>query len=136
MGDVWVEDGRIVADPARAADSTHDCAGCVVMAGGIDIHSHIAGTNVNTARLLLPQLRGTPAEHAVPVSEMIGHLYAAMGFTTVVEPAVSPHVALQAQCELLAIPVIDKAILAVIGNEEMRSPTTPDAHLPAPARSG
>ena len=32
-----------------------DCTGCVVMAGAIDIHSHIGGGNVNTARLLLPE---------------------------------------------------------------------------------
>ena len=41
-----------------------------------------------------------------------------MGFTTVVEPAISPHVALQAQLELAAIPFIDKAILCVLGNED------------------
>ena len=30
--------------------------GMVVMAGGIDIHSHIAGGNVNNARLLSPEI--------------------------------------------------------------------------------
>jgi formylmethanofuran dehydrogenase subunit A len=41
-----------------------------------------------------------------------------MGFTMVVEPAISPHVAVSAQVELAAIPVIDTAILAVLGNED------------------
>jgi formylmethanofuran dehydrogenase subunit A len=41
-----------------------------------------------------------------------------MGFTTVVEPAVAPHCALHAHLELTDTPIIDKAILAVLGNED------------------
>jgi formylmethanofuran dehydrogenase subunit A len=56
VGDVWVRDGRIVdAPPGGHADDTHDATGKIVMAGAIDIHSHIAGANTNTARLLLPE---------------------------------------------------------------------------------
>ncbi len=117
-GDVWIEDGHIVATPDRQPDERHDVAGCVVMAGGIDIHSHIAGVNVNTARLLLPELRQDGALACAPVAEVIGSLYAAMGFTTVVEPAISPHQALQAHLELAAIPFIDRAILGVMGNDD------------------
>ncbi len=117
-GDVWFEDGRVVdADPARAAGETYDASGCVVMAGGLDMHSHIAGANVNTSRLLLPELRPEIAD-SIPVSEAIGRKYTAMGYTLVVEPAVSPHSALQAQLELAQIPVIDRAILTVLGNED------------------
>jgi formylmethanofuran dehydrogenase subunit A len=118
VGDVWIEDGRIVAAPERPADSVLDCSGRIVMAGGIDIHSHIAGANVNTARLLLPQLQGSPAAAAVPPAGLIGQLYAAMGYTLVVEPAISPQVAVQAHQELSAIPAIDTAILTVLGNED------------------
>lgn len=119
VSDLWWRDGRIVAPPPDAkADATHDVSGCIIMAGGIDIHSHIAGTNVNTARLLLPDLRATDAAASVPVTETIGRLYAAMGFTTVVEPAISPHVASQAHLELADIPIIDTAILAVLGNDD------------------
>jgi len=97
-----------------------------VMAGAIDIHSHIAGWSVNTARLLLPEFRlGSTARPGSPPSSSagwpafeIGCLYAAMGFTTVVEPAVSPHYALHAHLELADIPIIDKATLAVLGNDD------------------
>ncbi len=41
-----------------------------------------------------------------------------MGFTTVVEPAVAPHHALHAHLELADTPIIDKAILAVLGNDD------------------
>jgi len=40
-----------------------------------------------------------------------------MGFTTVVEPAVSPHYALHAHLELGDTPIIDKATLVVLGND-------------------
>ena len=127
VGDVWMRDGRIVdaANGARA-DATYDAAGKIVMAGAIDIHSHIAGWNVNTARLLLPELHraATRQPEAVPLKAArcstfeTGCLYAAMGFTTVVEPAVSPHYALHAHLELADIPFIDKAILTILGNDD------------------
>src|SRR5579871_6821781 len=62
VGDVWMRDGRIVEAPAgAAAHETFDASGKIIMAGGIDIHSHIAGWSVNTARLLLPEFRlGVP----------------------------------------------------------------------------
>ena len=119
VGDVWIEDERIVAPPeGRAADVTHDATGAIVLAGGIDIHSHIAGSNVNTARLLLPDLRRGGTFDATPASFEIGRLFAQMGFSVVVEPAIPPTVALHAQLELGAIPFIDRGILAVLGNED------------------
>src|SRR5262249_38796888 len=48
-----------------------------------------------------------------------GCRYAEMGFTLVVEPAVAPTYALQAQLELADIAIIDKALLAVLGNDDM-----------------
>ena len=54
--DIWVDDGRIVAaPPGGRADATHDLAGCIVMPGGIDLHSHIGGGKVNIARMLMPE---------------------------------------------------------------------------------
>src|SRR5258708_1747099 len=126
-GDIWMRDGRIVeAPPGENADATYDAAGKIVMAGAIDIHSHIAGWGVDTARPLLPEFRlGAAARPRSPPSSStgwpafrIGCLYAAMGFTTVVEPAVSPHYALHAHLELADIPIIDKATLAVLGNDD------------------
>ena len=89
---------RIVAPPqgGAQADETVDASGLIAMAGGIDIHSHIAGANVNTARLMLPEQHRAHARRpaATPLSQVgwttfeTGRLYAEMGFTTVVEPAV------------------------------------------------
>jgi formylmethanofuran dehydrogenase subunit A len=127
VGDVWMRDGRIVDAPQGArADATHDAAGKIVMPGAIDIHSHIAGWNVNTARLLLPEYHSAAAVRptATHLSKVgwttheTGCLYATMGFTTVVDPAVSPHYALHAHLELADIPIIDKATLAILGNDD------------------
>jgi formylmethanofuran dehydrogenase subunit A len=128
VGDVWFRDGRIVDAPAgdAEADETYDAAGKVVMAGAIDIHSHIAGSNVNTARLLMPELQGAAAaaRPATPLANAgwgtfaTGCRYAGMGFTTVVEPAVAPDYALHAHLELADIPIIDKATLSVLGNDD------------------
>ncbi|HLN08433.1 MAG TPA: formylmethanofuran dehydrogenase subunit A [Xanthobacteraceae bacterium] len=128
VGDVWIGDGRIIAPaPGVVADATFDATGQIVMAGALDIHSHIAGFNANVTRLLLPELHraGAPAAPQAPLSTAAwstfatGCRYAVMGFTTVVEPAVSPHLALQAHLELADIPIIDKATLAILGNDDV-----------------
>lgn len=121
VGDIWMRDGRIVAAPPGGEDDeAFDAAGKIVMAGAIDIHSHIAGTNVNTARLLLPEQRAdsTLLSEAGWSTFATGCRYAEMGFTTVVEPAVAPHHALHAHLELADIPIIDKATLCVLGNDD------------------
>jgi formylmethanofuran dehydrogenase subunit A len=142
IGDVWVRDGRIAASPSAGThpDETYDAAGKVVMAGAIDIHSHIAGANVNTARLLLPEWHrasvtrpaGTPLSDAGWPTFATGCRYAAMGFTLVVEPAVAPHYALHAHLELADVPIIDKATLSILGNDDfllrlLRDKASPDA---------
>jgi len=128
-GDLWMRDGVIIEAPApgtQRVDETIDCSGLIVMAGAIDIHSHIAGANTNTARLMLPEQHRAHARRpaATPLSNAgwstfeTGCLYAQMGFTTVVEPAVSPRHALHAHLELADTPIIDKAILAILGNDD------------------
>ncbi len=52
--DIFIEDGRIVS-PEPNAKVAHEYAvhGKVVMAGGIDPHSHIGGGKMTIARMLL-----------------------------------------------------------------------------------
>jgi formylmethanofuran dehydrogenase subunit A len=141
VADVWFQDGRIIAAVNNAApDATYDAHGKIVMAGAIDIHSHIAGGNVNTARLLVPELdwTGLPPSGDRPCAlgrqstVATGCGYARMGFTTVVEPAIAPHGARHAHLELSDTPIIDKAILCVLGNDDfllrlMRAEESPAA---------
>ncbi|MGA7383398.1 MAG: formylmethanofuran dehydrogenase subunit A [Methylocella sp.] len=142
IADLWIEDGRIAAAwPGRQPDEVHDVSGKIVMAGAIDIHSHIAGGNVNTARLLLPEKH----QNSVPNPPGLtlctakwstfetGAIYASMGFTTVIEPAIVPHQALQAHLELSDIPIIDKGMLTVLGNDDFLLSLLRDGEGPAAA---
>ncbi len=129
---IYVKDNKIV-DPTenekKEYDVIFDVENMIVMAGGIDIHSHIAGGNVNNARLLMPEIhknfventlknRGNlPGRHSRWTTDGTGYRYAEMGFTTVVEPAVLPINSFLTQLELEKIPMIDKAGLAILGND-------------------
>ena len=126
--DVWFRDGYVCPPPDTRsdADQTFELDGKVLMAGAIDIHSHIAGGNVNNARVLLPEQHlAERARYAcLPFAGAkwsafdTGYRYAEMGFSTVIEPAVLPINAAQAHAELADIPIIDKAGLAIIGNDD------------------
>jgi formylmethanofuran dehydrogenase subunit A len=126
VGDVYIEDGRIAEFKPGAVYKVVDVRGKIVMAGGIDIHSHIGGGNVNAARMLLPDAGGgqelplpgqTFAGPCYPASET-GRLYAQMGYTTVMEPAMPMPGALRTHLELADIPYIDRAAVVVLGNED------------------
>ena len=125
--DIFIEDGAIVSDPGPGVDidEVYDAHDKIVMAGGIDIHSHIAGGNVNLARTLLPDQASRdgddsmlPVDRAVFTAREIGELYARMGYATVVEPAMLPCNARDAHRQLAYIPVIDKAALTILGNDD------------------
>ncbi len=128
IGDVFIEDGRIVAAPTdgRKPDATYDLRGKIVMAGGVDLHSHIAGSNVTLAREIMPELPALAAAGGVDIapspatwgSYATGLRYAQMGYTTVIEPALIPTHAIEAQIELAAIPIIDVGALGILGNDD------------------
>lgn len=127
-GDVFIEDGRIAAalPQGRAADDTHDVSGKIVMAGAVDIHSHIGGSNVTMARLLMPELPALANEEGADIASTpaawsafaTGIRYAEMGYTTVIEPALIPTHAIEAQTELARIPIIDVGGLVILGNDD------------------
>ncbi|MBV8651723.1 MAG: amidohydrolase family protein, partial [Alphaproteobacteria bacterium] len=129
--DLWIEDGRIVAPPAGVKpDIVHDVADHVVMAGAIDVHSHIAGGKVNLARLLMaadhrdnPELRQdgflrSGGGIATPSTFTTGYRYAAMGYTSVFEPAMVASNARATHLEMTDVPIVDKGAYVMLGNDE------------------
>ena len=128
--DLWIRDDRIV-DPSQITDResaiTNDLDGAITMAGGVDIHSHIAGGNVNTARLLLPDQHRNhlqrqehlPFYNARWSSFETGYRYTEMGYSMVVEPAMLPVNAPQVHREMADIPIIDTAALAILGSDDL-----------------
>ena len=121
--------GKVVADVGPEARRI-DARGMVVMPGGVDIHAHIAGPKVNAARKLTPdERRDDPLDRTellrsgtggvVPSTFATGYRYSLLGYTTVVEAAAPPLAARQVLSELRDTPMIDKAFLILMGNNQV-----------------
>jgi formylmethanofuran dehydrogenase subunit A len=128
--DIFIENGRIVS-PAPNAKVAHEYPlhGRVVMAGGIDPHSHIGGGKVTIARMLMPEdhigqeearteLTRPGVGHAIPSTMTAGYRYAEMGYTAAFEPAMLPANARQAHMELADTPIIDKGAFVMLGSDD------------------
>ncbi|MGH8647178.1 MAG: formylmethanofuran dehydrogenase subunit A, partial [Gammaproteobacteria bacterium] len=107
----------------------YDIRGRVVMAGAIDIHTHIGGGKVNIARIMLPEdhrhdvrkrtaLTRSGTGHAAPSTSVTGYRYAEMGYTACFEPAMLPSNAREAHMEMADIPIVDKGAYALLGNDD------------------
>jgi len=126
--DICIADGRIVdqAEGGRPIDAT----GMIVLPGGVDVHTHVAGGALNFARGLVPENQRaarkflhTPELRSglggmTPTTFATGYLYAGMGWTTVNEAAVPILSARHTHEELHDIPIVDKTSLVLMGNNE------------------
>jgi formylmethanofuran dehydrogenase subunit A len=124
--DIAVKDGKIVESVSRKA-RVLDASGMTVMPGGVDIHSHIAGSKANCARMMRPEDHSKDTEaktkhtrsgvgHTIPSVFTTGYRYARMGYTTVFEPATPPLKTRHTHEELNDIPIIDKGCFPLFGN--------------------
>ncbi|MCF8158816.1 MAG: formylmethanofuran dehydrogenase subunit A [Burkholderiaceae bacterium] len=129
--DIYIRDGRIVSRPRddETIDQAFNLSGKVLMAGAIDMHTHIGGGKVNIARMMLPEdHRADPSVHselcrsgcghAAPSTFTTGYRYAEMGYTAAFEPALSPANARQSHLEMGDTPIIDKGGYAMIGSDD------------------
>ncbi|MGI9336333.1 MAG: formylmethanofuran dehydrogenase subunit A [Gammaproteobacteria bacterium] len=127
--DLYMESGRMVEVAGESARIGRDVdlSGKVVMAGAIDMHTHIGGGKVNIARMMLPErggaLPGTQytapgcGGHA-PATLTTGYRYAQMGYTACFEPALLPANARQAHMEMADTPIVDTGAYALLGNDD------------------
>jgi formylmethanofuran dehydrogenase subunit A len=129
--DLYLRDGRIAATPAAAEpiDREYDLSGRIVMAGAIDMHTHIGGGKLNLARAMLPEdHRADPVArssftrascgHAAPGTFATGYRYAEMGYTACFEPAILPVNARQAHLEMGDTPIVDKGGYVMLGSDD------------------
>src|SRR5262249_49500595 len=90
--DICVREGGIVSsvDGGRTIEGT----GMIVFPGGVDVHTHVAGAALNSARAMIPEdhRRNNPLVRnqfhrggiggATPTTYVPGHLYPRPGYTT------------------------------------------------------
>ena len=125
--DIAIRDGRIVEDVPEREALVIDASGMTVMPGGVDIHAHIAGSEVNAGRLLRPEDHFKDVEprtpvtrsgvgYSVPSTWTTGYRYARMGWTYVSNPSMPPLEARHTHEELDDTPIIDKATYPLLGD--------------------
>ncbi len=116
--DLWIEDSRIASrgNPEDPTVQVIDATGCVVMAGGIDLHTHIGGGKISIARMLLADQ--FPSEYLPTVGEVSAR-YLDMGYTTCFEPAVIPCNARAAHAEMAGVQDIDTGGYCLLGNDDV-----------------
>ena len=125
--DIAVRDGKIVEKVNGKRIKKIDASGMIVMPGGVDLHSHIAGAKVNMGRLLRPEDHYKDVEpktaktrsgvgHSIPSTFTTGYRYARMGWTTVMDPAMPPLKARHTHEELNDTPIIDKGTYPLLGD--------------------
>jgi len=123
--DIAVCDGKVVERVEKA--KIVDASGMVVMPGGVDIHSHIAGAKVNAGRLMRPEDHYKDVEpktsktrsgvgYSIPSTFTTGYRYSRMGWTTVMDPAMPPLKARHTHEELNDTPMLDKSAYPLLGN--------------------
>lgn len=125
--EIHIKDGVIV-DNVNSDAKVIDASGMIVMPGGVDLHSHIAGAKVNAGRSLRPEdkhfeatmkrtkLTRSGTGFSVPSTWLTGYRYAQLGFTTVAEPAMPLLEARHTHEEFLETPIIDKLAFPLFGN--------------------
>jgi formylmethanofuran dehydrogenase subunit A len=125
--DVAVKDGKIVEKVNERKAKKIDASGMIVMPGGVDIHCHIAGSEVNTGRLLRPEdhyrdfecktaVTRSGVGYSIPSTFTTGYRYARMGYTTIMNPSMPPLEAKHTHEELSDTPMVDKASYPLLGD--------------------
>ena len=125
--DIFIKGGKIVKEVNEREAKVIDASGMVVMPGGVDIHTHIAGAEVNTGRLLRPEDHFRDVEEktsitrsgvgrSIPSTFTTGYRYARMGYTTAITPSMPPLLARHTHEELDDTPIVDKAAFPLLGD--------------------
>jgi len=125
--DIAVKDGKIVEKVNERKARKIDASEMIIMPGGVDIHCHIAGAEVNTGRLLRPEdhfkdfepktaVSRSGVGYSIPSTFTTGYRYARMGYTTIMNPSMPPLEAKHTHEELSDTPMVDKASYPLLGD--------------------
>jgi formylmethanofuran dehydrogenase subunit A len=125
--DIAIKNGKIVEKVNEHKAKKLDATGLTVMPGGVDIHTHIAGAEVNTGRLMRPEdhikdterkttLTRSGVGYSIPSTFTTGYRYSRMGYTTIMNPSMPPLEAKHTHEELSDTPMLDKASYPLLGD--------------------
>lgn len=125
--DLAIKDGKIVSAVSESRAKKINASRMTVMPGGIDIHTHIAGSEVNAGRLIRPEdhywdferkttVTRSGVGHSVPSTFTTGYRYSRMGYTTIMNPSMAPLEAKHTHEELNDTPMVDKATYPLVGD--------------------
>lgn len=125
--DIVIKNGKIVKKVNERKAKKLDATGLTVMPGGVDIHTHIAGAEVNTGRLMRPEdhikdterkttLTRSGVGYSIPSTFTTGYRYSRMGYTTIMNPSMPPLEAKHTHEELSDTPMLDKASYPLLGD--------------------
>jgi len=125
--DVAIKNGKIVESVNEQRAKKIDASGLTVFPGGVDIHTHIAGAEVNTGRLMRPEdhvkdivrktaITRSGVGYSVPSTFTTGYRYSRMGYTTIMNPSMPPLEAKHTHEELNDTPMLDKASYPLLGD--------------------
>jgi len=125
--DIAIKNGKIVKSVNEKRAKKIDASGVTVFPGGVDIHCHIAGGEVNTGRLMRPEdhvkdvvrktaITRSGVGYSVPSTFTTGYRYSRMGYTTIMNPSMPPLSAKHTHEELNDTPMLDKATYPLLGD--------------------
>lgn len=118
ISSLLIEAGEFVSlDEKRRPDQRIDVERQLVMAGAIDIHTHIGGGKVNLSRLLMADVF-QPEQRVVWPTLETGAKYSRMGYTACFEPAMLLSGARHTHLELADTPLLDSGAYVLLGNED------------------
>lgn len=115
--DLYIRDGRIVAKPTRGHCQTIDLQNQIVLAGGIDMHTHLVPPAMSALRALQqtvipedvsPNLIGSPA--------WLKQQYLDLGYTFAVDAAIAPGDAPAARIALRELAPLATAFLLLLSH--------------------
>ncbi len=125
--DIAIKNGKIVDKVHPHRGKIIDATGLTVMPGGVDIHTHIAGAEVNTGRIIRPEdhvkdvvrktsMTRSGVGYSIPSTFVTGYRYSKMGYTTIMNPSMPPLEAKHTHEELNDTPMLDKASYPLLGD--------------------
>jgi len=117
--DLWVDGERIAPAPLEpGTPEVIDGSGTILAPAGVEIHTHVAGYGLNSARRFLA---GDPAllDLLTPSAETAAERYLSLGYTTVFDAASSPLMARLTSNDLQRMAGLDRGTFTQLGDHRL-----------------